>query len=239
LEREAARRAGLGFIGKSNMLIVPGLGPGVLLGELVVDIEIAADSPQDQRCGQCDACLRACPTQAFVGPWVLDARRCISYLTIEYKGWIPLELRPLMGTHVFGCDICQNSCPFSHGKRTRASLVPSVQTSQSLAHWLTLTSSGYRRLVTGTALRRASRVQLLRNAAVAAGNSRLDELAAPLRELLRKSKYPIVRGHAAWALGQLNSSDALQILEDASTAETDQQVKAEIVLARTLSQRSR
>ena len=239
LERDAARRAGLGFIGKSNMLIVPGLGPGVLLGELIVDIEIAADSPQNERCGQCDACLRACPTQAFVGPWVLDARRCISYLTIEYKGWIPLELRPLIGTHVFGCDICQDVCPFSHGKRVRASTVPVAHSSRSLALWLTLTSSGYRRLVTGTALRRASRPQLLRNAAVAAGNSGLDELVAPLRELLCKSKYPIVRGHAAWALGQLKSSDALQALAAATTTETDRQVKAEIVLARTLSQKCR
>jgi len=240
LEREAARRAGLGFIGKSNMLIVPGLGPSVLLGELIVDIEIAADSPQDERCGQCDACLRACPTQAFVGPWVLDARRCISYLTIEYRGWIPLELRPLIGTHVFGCDICQDVCPFSHGKRARASAAPSTatdtsQTSRSLALWLTLTSSGYRRLVAGTALRRTSRAQLQRNAAVAAGNAGLAELAKPLRELLEKSKYPIVRGHAAWALGRLKSSDALQALEAATTTETDQQVKEEIVLALVLS----
>jgi epoxyqueuosine reductase len=244
LERESARRAGLGFIGKSNMLIVPGLGPGVLLGELIVDVEIASDTPQDERCGHCDACLRACPTQAFVGPWVLDARRCISYLTIEYKGWIPLELRPLIGTHVVGCDICQTVCPFSHAKRARANAAAGAametsHPSQSLALWLTLTSSGYRRLVAGTALRRTSRAQLLRNAAVAAGNARLDELVVPLRELLAKSKYPIVRGHAAWALGRLKSSDALQVLKVAATSESDQQVKEEINLARALSDKNR
>lgn len=235
LEREAARRAGLGFVGKSNMLIVPGAGPGVLLGELIVDIEIAADAAQDQRCGQCDACLRACPTQAFVGPWVLDARRCISYLTIEYKGWIPHELRPLIGTRVFGCDICQDVCPFSHGKRavSRAatSAVESSQTGRSLALWLTLTSSGYRRLVTGTALRRTNRAQLLRNAAVAAGNSGLAELVAPLRDLLENSKYPIVRGHAAWALGRLKTGDARQALDAALGAEIDPDVKQEVLLA--------
>lgn len=246
LERDVAHRAGLGFIGKSNMLIVPGLGPGVLLGELIVDIEITGDSPQDERCGQCDACLRACPTRAFVGPWVLDARRCISYLTIEYKGWIPLVLRPLIGTHVFGCDICQSVCPFSHGKRAQASAAPgpgpamqAINTSQSLALWLRLTSSGYRRLVAGTALRRTSRAQLLRNAAVAAGNAGLNELVTPLRELLGKSKYPIVRGHAAWALGQLKSSDALRALAAAATTEADQQVQEEIVLARALSRQCR
>ena len=238
LERDAARRAGVGFIGKSNMLIVPGLGPNVLLGELIVDIEIASDSPQNERCGQCDACLRACPTRAFVGPWVLDARRCISYLTIEHKGWIPLELRPLLGTHVFGCDICQDVCPFSHAKRARARAAPGANASRSLALWLTLTSSGYRRLVAGTALRRTSRAQLLRNAAVAAGNARLDELVTPLRQLLNQSKYPIVRGHAAWALGQLKSSDALQALDTATTAETDRQVREEIDLARALNHKS-
>ena len=116
LEREAARRAGLGFIGKSNMLIMPGIGSQVLLGVLLLDVCIALDEPRDHGCGRCTACLTACPTQAFVGPWLLDARRCIAYLTIEYKGWIAHELRPLIGTRLFGCDVCQDVCPFNHGK---------------------------------------------------------------------------------------------------------------------------
>jgi epoxyqueuosine reductase len=271
LEREAARAAGLGFIGKSNMLIVPGVGSRVLLGVLLVDIEIAMDTPQGERCGRCDACLRACPTQAFVGPWLLDARRCISYLTIEYKGWIPMELRPLIGTRVFGCDECQDVCPYNagglgHGRNRAGVLGPGPDRSkqlgsgdpalkeasrcgpirsghsrlrdqlhangpasggvvESLKAWLRLTSSDYRRLTAGSAMRRTSRAQLLRNAAVAAGNAGSVELVDPLRELLTNSTYPIVRGHAAWALGRLG---ATELLHAASITESDPQVQGEL-----------
>ena len=236
LEREAARQAGLGFIGKSNMLIVPGAGSRVVLGALLVDVEIASGSPLEHRCGRCSACLDACPTQAFVSPWLLDARRCISYLTIEYKGWIPHELRPLMGTRVFGCDVCQDVCPFNHGKDAirgadlvdAAAPLPSVQ---SLDMWLRLTSSDYRRLTKGSALRRASRAQLLRNAAVAAGNSHDLRLVKPLRDLLEGSTYPIVRGHAAWALGQLGAAEALESLRAARFTEVHELVLREIELA--------
>ena len=232
LEREAARRAGLGFIGKSNLLILPGIGSHVLLGVLLVDVAITANSPEEQRCGRCTACLTACPTQAFVGPWVLDARRCISYLTIEYRGWVELSLRPLMGTHVFGCDICQDICPYNHGKAasvTSDSVAASNRAEMlDLRGWLTLTSSGYRRLTSGTALRRASRWQLQRNAAIAAGNSRDVSLLEPLAELLAASKYAIVRGHAAWALGQFANSNARIALELALAKESDEAVLAEV-----------
>jgi epoxyqueuosine reductase len=232
LEREAARRAGLGFIGKSNLLIMPGLGSHVLLGALLLDVEIAIDAPMDQRCGRCTACLDACPTQAFVGPFVLDARRCISYLTIEYRGWIDRALRPLMGTHVFGCDVCQDICPYNHGKdpspmlalNAREATLPNVE----LSTWLTLTSSGYRRLSAGTALRRASRWQLLRNAAIAAGNSGDLGLVDLLVRLLADSKYPIVRGHAAWALGHLGNSNAILALQTAFQREHESAVLEEI-----------
>ena len=243
LEREAARRAGLGFIGKSNLLIIPGLGSHVLLGALLLDVEIAIDAPMDQRCGRCKACLDACPTQAFVGPFVLDARRCISYLTIEYRGWIDRALRPLMGTHVFGCDICQDICPYNHGKglvpsralHAPAASLPNVE----LSTWLTLTSSGYRRLTTGTALRRASRWQLLRNAAIAAGNSGDFGLVELLARLLTDSKYPIVRGHAAWALGHLGNSDATRALRAALGRELESDVIEEIEFAQRESLRTR
>ena len=232
LEREAARRAGLGFIGKSNLLIMPGLGSHVLLGALLLDVEIAIDAPMEQRCGRCKACLDACPTQAFVGPFVLDARRCISYLTIEYRGWIDRALRPLMGTHVFGCDICQDICPYNHGKGlapSRALHAPEASLPNvELSTWLTLTSSGYRRLATGTALRRASRWQLLRNAAIAAGNSGDFGLVELLVRLLTDSKYPIVRGHAAWALGHLGNSNAIFALQTALQREHESAVLEEI-----------
>ncbi len=235
LEREAARAAGLGFIGKSNMLILPGMGSRVLLGVLLVDIEIAAGATHDERCGTCNACIQACPTQAFVGPWVLDARRCISYLTIEFRGWLPLELRPLMGTRVFGCDVCQDVCPFNHGTRAK-SLVPESATvrgdlAEALHTWLRLTSSGYRRLAAESALRRTSRVQLLRNAAVAAGNSGLRELTEPLRALRHVSSYPLVPGHAAWGLGRLGGEQAMTALEAAAHNEPDERARAEITTA--------
>ncbi len=230
LEREAARRAGLGFIGKSNMLIMPGIGSQVLLGVLLLDVCIAPDEARDHRCGRCTACLTACPTQAFVGPWLLDARRCIAYLTIEYKGWIAHELRPLIGTRLFGCDVCQDVCPFNHGKAGPypRGTAPARDQASDLHSWLRMSSSDYRRLASGTALRRASRWQLLRNAAVAAGNAHDETLIDPLTELLLRSTYPIVRGHAAWALGRYPNSPARLALGDAIEHETNQQVTSEI-----------
>ena len=236
LEREAARRAGVGFIGKSNMLIIPGIGSQVLLGALSVNVAIAPDEPREQRCGHCTACLNACPTRAFVGPWLLDSNRCIAYLTIEYKGWIAHELRPLIGTRIFGCDVCQDVCPFNHGQVNNDSVRESVVDSQSqhvdLKRWLRLTSSDYRRLTRGTALRRASRWQLLRNAAVAAGNCGDPSLIEPLGQLLFHSKYPIVRGHSAWALGCFRELEANHALSQAIAVESDPDVVAEIERAR-------
>ncbi len=209
LEREWAERGGLGFIAKNTMLIAPGIGSYVVLGELLVDVDLPITAPADPprpRCGSCRSCLDACPTSAFREAYLLDARRCISYLTIEHTGVIPRELRPAIGTWVFGCDICQEVCPFNagQGEPTLDELRP-----RSLEHALpdlvALAHKGanqMRQLVKRTALRRASRDTLLRNVAIALGNTASPDAVPALAHLLAQPS-PLVRVHAAWALAQL------------------------------------
>jgi epoxyqueuosine reductase len=208
LERDFAQRAGLGFSAKSTLTIVPGVGSFVLLGELLLDLALApTPALATGGCGSCTKCLTACPTGAFVGPYVLDARRCISYLTIELKGSVPSELRPLIGQHVFGCDICQDVCPWNHSRHAPAR-DPELGRRDELAEpdlvsLLFLTSSGYRRLVRGSALSRVSRARLGRNAAIALGNSHDPAAEAPLARAVTTHSSELVRAHAAWALGAL------------------------------------
>ncbi|MEM6733690.1 MAG: tRNA epoxyqueuosine(34) reductase QueG, partial [Myxococcota bacterium] len=231
LEREAAHRAGVGFIAKSTMVIAPGLGSYVLLGELLLNVELPASTPAKPRCGRCRSCLDACPTGAFVDAYVLDARRCISYLTIEHRGSIPRELRALMGDWVFGCDVCQQVCPFNGSNKPRPvapELAPSATRSYALIDLLELGSAAHRRLVAGTALRRAPRWQLMRNAAVALGNSKDSSVVPGLERALRTNRYPIVREHAAWALGRLG---AVEVLVDCRETEEDEAVLEEIELS--------
>jgi epoxyqueuosine reductase len=230
LEREWAERGGLGFVAKNTMLIAPGVGSYVVLGELLVDVELAPtapDEPPKPRCGSCRACLDACPTQAFTDAYLLDARRCISYLTIEHHGVIPRELRPLIGTWVFGCDVCQEVCPFNAGAGEPAALTP-----RSLEHALpdliALAGKGtnqIRQMVRRTALRRVPREVLLRNVAIALGNTR-DASAIPALVHLLADDKPLVRVHAAWALGCLGARDELAFHID-----HDPDVRAEIAAA--------
>jgi epoxyqueuosine reductase len=207
LEREWAERGGLGFVAKNTMLIAPGLGSYVVLGELLVDVELAATAPADPprpRCGSCRSCLDACPTGAFVDAYTLDARRCISYLTIEHHGSIPEQLRPAIGTWVFGCDVCQEVCPFNAGAGEPAALTP-----RSVEHALPdllalaeLNTNQLRQFVRRTALRRVPQAVLLRNVAVALGNTG-DARAVPALRRLAGHRSPLVREHAAWALARL------------------------------------
>jgi epoxyqueuosine reductase len=221
LEREWAERAGLGFIAKNTMLIAPGLGSYVVLGELLVDADLAPSapvSPPKPRCGTCSACLDACPTGAFVDAYVLDARRCISYLTIEHEGMIPRELRASMGTWVFGCDVCQAVCPFNAGAGEPADpMLRPRSVEHALPDLVALAGKGanqLRQLVKRTAMRRASRETLLRNVAIALGNTGSPD-AIPALVALLAHRSPIVRAHAVWSLGRL---DARAIL----TAHTDE-----------------
>jgi epoxyqueuosine reductase len=219
LEREAARRAGLAFFGKNTLAIVPGLGSYVLLGEVLWDVPLVAGerlvrgrrapAPALDGCGSCTACLDVCPTNAFRGPHQLDARLCLSYLTIESAGVIPEALREPIGDHVFGCDLCQDVCPYNRAapKRLPSSPLGTHEhlKAPDLVELLELGSAGYRRFVRGTALRRVNRERLARNAAVALGNVGGEAELAPLSRALRQHPSPLVRGHAAWALGRLLS----------------------------------
>lgn len=232
LERAVAARSGLGFVGKNTLLIVPGYGSRVLLGELLVDFPLTPRSLiLAPRCGSCTRCLVACPTRAFVKPYLLDARRCISYLTIEHQGTIPRELRSAIGQHVFGCDLCQDACPFNAARRARThggDTGPHPQLRwPDLVTLLNLGASGYRRFVQGTALRRLDRERLARNAAVALGNSGEPGAIPPLRQALVSHRSALVRGHVAWALGALRASEARVDLEGAMNQDPDAWVREE------------
>jgi len=238
LERAAAERAGLGFAAKSTMTIIPGVGSYVMLGELLVDVEIAADAPMAPRCGACRLCLDACPTGAIVDAHVVDARRCISYLTIESSGPIPRDLRPLIGARVFGCDVCQDVCPFNasaEGKPSAPELAPrSTLSAPDLIGLLELGSARYRQLVKQTALRRTHRAQLARNAAVALGNSKDARAVIPLARAVAAHTSGLVRGHAAWALGEIGAAareHSLQVLSCAVEHDSDPFVREEAALA--------
>jgi epoxyqueuosine reductase len=216
LEREWAERGGLGFVAKNTMLIAPGVGSYVVLGELLVDVELpitAPETPPKQRCGTCRSCLDACPTNAFVDAYVLDARRCISYLTIEHHGVIPIELRDAIGTWVFGCDICQEVCPFNAGKADAPIdplLTPRTH-EHALPDLIALAQKGanqLRQLVKRTALRRVPRDVLQRNVAVALGNTGSPEAIPALRSLAAH-RSPLVRAHAVWALRKLGADAGL------------------------------
>jgi len=233
LEREVAERAGLGFIGKNTLLIAPGIGSYLLLGELILDVELEPSTvagTERNRCGSCTACLDACPTGAFVGPYVLDARRCISYLTVEHRGPIPRELRPIIGTRIFGCDVCQEVCPFNAAAPSRTAPDPSLaltlraaeRSAPDLVRTLGLGAAQMRQLVRGTPLRRAGRDGLLRNVCVALGNTGEPAVIPALARALRGDRSALVRGHAAWALGRLGARAVLEAARDDDPSVTEE-----------------
>jgi epoxyqueuosine reductase len=204
LERDLAARAGLGWIGKNTMLLHPGLGSYFFIGVVLTTAELAPDSRLPDRCGSCTRCLEACPTQAFVAPYVLDARRCIAYLTIEHRGSIPVELREGIGGLAFGCDVCQDVCPWNRRAPITAEAAFAARRLPALTELATLDDEGYRQRLGGSPLRRARRRGLARNGAVALGN-RGDAAAVAALEAALDDADAEVREHAEWALARLTA----------------------------------
>jgi epoxyqueuosine reductase len=210
LERSLARQAGLGWIGKNTCLINQNLGSWMLLGELLTTLEFAPDpvldSPPPDRCGTCTRCVDACPTTAIVpspdGGFELDSRLCISYFTIELRGDIPEEHRAAIGNNVFGCDICQEVCPWNTSRNSRAAPAPATHP-PALNDLAVLTESEFRERYRDTAVSRAKYAAFLRNVAIAMGNSGLERFRQPL-ERLATSDNTLVASHARWALNRLD-----------------------------------
>lgn len=212
LERVFAARAGLGWQGKNTLLIDRQLGSRLLLGVVLTDCPLEFDLPESDHCGTCRACLDACPTQAFPEPYVLDARRCISYTTIEQRGTIDPELREAHGEWLFGCDICQDVCPWNRKPDRmerpdplglRRQLRPDPRWVETELRWvLSLDEQAWREATRGTAMRRSRYRGLMRNALVAAGNSGDSELI-PLLVRFAEGEDPLLEEHARWALSRL------------------------------------
>jgi epoxyqueuosine reductase len=238
LERELAARAGLGWFGKNTMLIHPRRGSWYFLGALLLDVELEPDAPLGaEHCGSCARCLEACPTGALLGrdaagAPVMDARRCISYLTIEQRGPIPRALRPAIGNHIYGCDICQEVCPFNGPRFAHSSAEPdfaprSEMERPPLTELMAMDEVAWDRFSRGSAVRRAGRAGFLRNVAVALGNWGEPEAEPALTPALDDPE-PLVRGHAAWALGRIGTESARSALMRRLPEERDDWVREEI-----------
>ncbi len=234
LERDLARRAGLGWIGKNSCLIHPQYGSYFLLAELFLDIDIEPDAPFEvDHCGSCQRCIDACPTHCILPDRTLDAGRCISYLTIEHKAVIPPDLRPAAGDWVFGCDICQQVCPWNiRFARTNSSSPLTTRQKNharpTLTLELSLSPQQFRDKFAGSPISRAKRRGYLRNIAVALGNSKTNQAIPALITCLKNEEDALIRAHAAWALGQLDNANARSALEQASHSETHPAVLDEI-----------
>ncbi|RAL24758.1 tRNA epoxyqueuosine(34) reductase QueG [Lujinxingia litoralis] len=232
LERDLARMAGLGWVGKNALLIRQGLGSFTIISEILVAMDLGerARSAAD-RCGRCTRCLDACPTGAIVSPHIIDARRCISYLTIELRGPIPRRLRPLIGDHVFGCDICQTVCPWN--RRAPMSEDPGFSPREayrtlSPMELLGFDHARYVEVFRRSPMKRAKLAGLKRNAAVVVGNSGERRHVAQLGSYMAAEESALVRSHIAWALGRLGGELAIEALREARVRESEPAVLEEI-----------
>jgi epoxyqueuosine reductase len=205
LERDLAQRAGVGFVGKHTNVISRELGNWFFLAEIITTVELEPDEPERNRCGTCERCLHACPTNAITAPFQLDARLCISYLTIELKDAIPLELRPLIGDRIYGCDDCLAVCPWNRFAKSGALMSAHRREDlhqPDLIELLSLDDGGFKKRFAGTPILRTKRRGLLRNVCVALGNVG-DESALPALEKAAVDVEPLIAEHARWAIDQI------------------------------------
>ena len=230
MEKPLAEAAGIGWQGKHTNLVSRDFGSWLFLGEVFTDLALEPDAPHADACGTCRACLDACPTGAFPAPYRLDARRCVSYLTIEHKGPIPRELRPLLGNRIYGCDDCLAACPWNKFARAtdEPGLLPRGElTAPRLAELAALDDAAFRKLFSGSAVKRLGRDRFVRNVLIAIGNSG-DPALAPVAEGLLDDEAPVVRGAAAWAYAQLASRDAFAATRSKyESVEMDEIVRSE------------
>ena len=230
-DRAAAERAGVGWFGKNTNILNPTYGSWLLLGQVITDLDLVPDVPLKKNCGECVRCIDDCPTGAIVAPYVIDNRKCISFLTIELRGPIPRDLRPLMGDWVFGCDICQDVCPVNW--KAAPALEPAFRKrhdfdAPALLPLLELDDEGFRERFRGSPIKRAKRVGLQRNVCVALGNIG-DPVAVPALARVLKTGEPLLREHAAWALGKIGTPEARAALLTALPDETEREVDKELI----------
>jgi epoxyqueuosine reductase len=207
LERDLAQRAGIGFVGKHTNVISRRLGNWIFLAEILTTLELEPDTPEKNRCGTCTCCITACPTNAITAPFQLDARRCISYLTIELKGSIPVELRPAIGNRIYGCDDCLAACPWNRFAQEGRLMKPHARAELAtpvLIELLKLDDAGFKAKFSGTPMLRTKRRGMLRNVCVALGNVG-DESALPALREAAKDSEPLIAEHARWALAQIEA----------------------------------
>lgn len=233
LERDYAVQAGIGWFGKHTNILSREMGNWFFLGVVLTTLKLEFDAPVKAHCGSCTSCLQSCPTQAFVSPYSLDARRCISYLTIELKGPIPRDLRPLIGNRIFGCDDCLLACPWNRFAQpvNNAEFQPRHGLNPAdLIELMQLDEESFRQRFKRSPILRAKRRGLLRNVAVALGNGG-DASAVPVLNDALNDSEPLVRGHAAWALGRFGGENAIQALQSHKQIESDDYVLDEITFA--------
>ncbi len=230
LERAYGKYAGIGWIGKNACLINQNIGSWVFIGEIITNLELEYDTPAPDRCGTCTRCIDACPTGALLEPYQLDSRRCISYLTIELKGIIPLELREGIDNNIFGCDICQDVCPWNKKAQITQddSFAPRTGLyNPELSYLSRLSPDDFRGLFKDSPVKRTKRKGFIRNVLIAMGNSGEKKFLPCVEECL-SDREPLIRAHAVWALWRIKGSGAEEVLLDLMVKEPDEGVRNEI-----------